>query len=323
MSHVNKIPRPSGRLGQKLSNEVGEDELLRVLWSRGSGCAELAELLDKDAIRVSGNVIQAAVDQRASLLVARRFSSSFDVIPTAVPFDVDLSKVESVAALVSGGPHSEFAASLARTMAGSLSVPARVECAYESEGEQFKALNLVEQLVRAVPDIEAGIVQARSASEVIAKLGEGTLLVVGAPGGSFLQRQFFGPGARLIAKSSIGAIGVQSAPRRTFLAMDEPEYVSPHMGAGDAGRLMSGGLIAVVEDGVLIGSVTGTALLMAGDGPRVIDCMREPVSIDRLATVDDAVAALHSLGVPTLPVVDEAMKLIGTATHKSLGRPVS
>ena len=277
-------------------------------------------MLDKDAIRAAGDLTDGAVDHRAGLLVSRRFSS-FDVIPTAVPFDVDLAKADSVAALVSGGPHSEFATTLARHVADALSVPARVECAYESDGEQFEALNLVEQLVLAVPGIEAGIVQASSASEVISKLGDATLLVVGAPGGSFLQRQFFGPGARLIAKSSIGAIGVQAAPRRAFLAMNEPEYVSPYMGAGDAARLMPGGLIAVVEDGVLIGSVTGTALVMAGDGPRVLDCMREPISIDRLTPVDDALEELLSLGVPSLPVVDGSMKLIGTVTPDSLALP--
>lgn len=291
---------------------------LSVIWSRGSGCSELANLLDSDAERVSGDLAEFAIAHRADALVSKRFASSFDVIPTIVPTDVVFAEVESVAALVAGGPHSELAARIASRLGGSLSVPVRLECAYESDGDQVQALNVIERLVALVPGVEAGIVQARSASEVIGYVGEKTLLVVGAPGGSFLQRQFFGKGARLIARSSIGAVAVREAPRRVFHGMDEPTYVSPHMGAGDAARLMPGGLLAVVEDGVLIGSVTGTALVMAGDGPKVADCMREPVSLDRLETVDDAADRMRSLGVPNLPVVDEDMNLLGTVSFASL-----
>lgn len=291
---------------------------LRAVWSRGSGCVELATLLDPDTQRVEGDLTEFVVGHQADILVSKRFSASFEVVPTVVPFDVSFDRVGSVAALVAGGPHSELAARVAHRLGLALAVPARLECAYETDGGQVEALNVVERLVELVPGVEAGILQAGSASEVIEKTGDGTLLVVGAPGGSFLQRQFFGRGARLIAKSSIGAVAVREVPRRVFHGMDEPAYVSPYMGAGDAARVMAGGLIAVVEDGVLIGSVTGTSLLMAGDGPRVADCMKEPVSLDRLDTVDDGVDRLRSLGVSSLPVVDDNMNLLGTATVESL-----
>ena len=291
---------------------------LRVIWSRGNGCAELATLLDPEARRVEGDLTEFTVQARADLLVSKRFSASFDIIPTVVPFDVNFDEVSAVSALVAGGPHSELAARLAQRLAESLAVPAKLECAYEKDGDQVDALNVVERLVDRVPGVEAGIVQASSASEVIQHTGEKTLLVLGAPGGSFLQRQFFGKGARLIAKSSIGAVAVREAPRRVFHQMNEPEYVSPYMGAGDAARLMPGGLLAVVENGVLIGSVTGTALTMAGDGPRVADCMREAVSLDRLDAVDEAAETLRSLGVPSLPVVDQEMNLLGTLSADSL-----
>lgn len=291
---------------------------LRVIWSRGNGCSELATLLDPEARRVEGDLTDFTVQNRADLLVSKRFSASFEIIPTIVPFDVAFEEVQSVAALVAGGPHSELAARLAQRLAESLEVPAKLECAYENDGEQVNALTVVERLVALVPGVEAGIVQARSASEVIKHSGDNTLLVVGAPGGSFLQRQFFGKGARLIAKSAIGAVAVREAPRRVFHQMQDPEYVSPYMGAGDAARLMPGGLLAVVENGVLIGSVTGTALTMAGDGPRVADCMRESVSLDRLDAVDDAADRLRLLGVPSLPVVDQDMNLLGTLSAESL-----
>jgi len=291
---------------------------LRAVWSRGSGCVELATLLDPDTQRVEGDLTEFVVGHQADILVSKRFSASFEVVPTVVPFDVSFDRVGSVAALVAGGPHSELAARVAHRLGLALAVPTRLECAYETDGGQVEALNVVERLVGLVPGVEAGILQAGSASEVIEKTGDGTLLVVGAPGGSFLQRQFFGRGARLIAKSSIGAVAVREVPRRVFHGMDEPAYVSPYMGAGDAARVMAGGLIAVVEDGVLIGSVTGTSLLMAGDGPRVADCMKEPVSLDRLDTVDDGVHRLRSLGVSSLPVVDDNMNLLGTATVESL-----
>ena len=283
---------------------------LRVLWSRGKGCADLAGLLDDEAMKLSGDAVAESIVHRADFVVAKRFSS-FDAVPTLVPFDIDLEAVDNVAALVSHGPHSQLAAQVARRLGGVLGVRVRVECAYE-EGGEMSALELVERIVSEMPGTETGIIRASSAAEVIEDLGDGTLLVLGAPGGSFVQRQFFGKGARLIAKSSIGAVGVKAVPVRAFRRMSEPVYVSPHMGAGDVTRLMSPGLLAVVENGTLIGSVTTTALQLAGPGVTVADCLREPVFVDRLDSLEDVAEQFGRLGVGALPVTDGDMRLLGT-----------
>ena len=46
-----------------------------VVWTRGKGCAELADLLGGgESSRVSGDPAEACINYRADLLVARRLS---------------------------------------------------------------------------------------------------------------------------------------------------------------------------------------------------------------------------------------------------------
>lgn len=285
------------------------DRAMRVVWTRGDGCAELAEALDPSAVRVTGDLSETVLVQRADLLVRKKVASGFDLVSTAVPSDLDLDTVAEVAALVSGGPHSVLGAAVAAQLGQSLSVPARMACAYAEDPDD--ALTTVEQLYRQVPTIEYSIIHAEKASDLLEHLADHTLVVVGAPGGGWMQRQFFGPGARLVAKARAGAVVVQAAPRRVFSTMGEPEWVSRHLGAGDATRLHMLPLIPVVEDGILIGSVERSSLLIAGDGARVEHCMGEPVAVKATDSAEAAEAISLRYGGAAVPVVDPDGRLVG------------
>lgn len=292
----------------------------RTMWTRGNGCAELAQALDADAIRVTGDLTRAAVGHRADLLVARRFSPSFDTVSTAVPFDFNAESVRAVAALVSSGPHSALATTIAHRVGTALGVPIRVESAYENDGDQVDALNVVEQLGRLAPGAEVGIIQAESAAKVAEAFGEETLIVLGAPGGSFIQRHFFGTGARLISHAPMGAIGVKAAPIRAFRSMTEAQYVSPYLAVTDALAVMEGDSCAVVDGGEVIGLVSRRSLVMVGDVGRVLDCMGDAIVVHQLDPIEDVTTRMQEAGVSALPVVDKDTKLLGTVHRHSVGR---
>lgn len=282
-----------------------------ALWTRGDGCAELAALLDGDAQRVQGDLTTACVDAGASLLITKRLNPAFDVTNVAIPRDLDLSAVDGVAALVAGGANSLLAAQIAATLSDQLGVRGRMLSAYADEKGQSEALTVVEQLYALVPTLEYQAVLAVPPADLVAQLGARELMVVGAPLGSWLQRQFFGQGARLVSHAPAGSVVVQSAPDRVFRYMDDPTYVSRHLGAGDAHRLHKAGLVAVVEDGLLIGVVERSRLLLAGDGAPVEACMSEPISIGSLSTVEEAARLSREHGNVPVPVVDGDGFLVG------------
>jgi hypothetical protein len=68
-----------------------------VVWTRGKGCAELAELLDRGSpTRVQGDLRTECIEARADLLVSRRLPPSFDFVSMAVPSDFVPGTVGSI-----------------------------------------------------------------------------------------------------------------------------------------------------------------------------------------------------------------------------------
>ncbi|MDX1448569.1 MAG: hypothetical protein R3246_05845, partial [Acidimicrobiia bacterium] len=170
-----------------------------ILWTRGEGCAELADLLSPvPAVRSEGDLVRACVRAGADAVVSRRLSASFDLVPQIVPNDIDLDSCGSITAAVSGGPHSPLAAAVAARLGRATGLPASMVCAYRDDDGQSGALDLIQDLYSQIPDIEYRLVQAEDAAELTAQVGEDTVLVLGAPGGGWLQRTFFGQGAKLI-----------------------------------------------------------------------------------------------------------------------------
>ncbi len=183
-----------------------------ALWTRGDGCAELATLLDPEAGRVQGDLREACISARASVLVTRKLSSGLDLTNVAVPHDLEIGSVKAVAALVAGGANSLLAAQVAATLAEALGVPGRMLSAYADDASQPEALTVVERLFVEVPTLEYRAVLADPPADLVAQMREDELMVVGAPAGSWLQRQFFGQGARLVSHAPAGAVVVQAAP---------------------------------------------------------------------------------------------------------------
>jgi hypothetical protein len=295
-----------------MSSLAGESHTLRTVWTRGEGCRELAELLaGVDATRVQGDPSVACVSERADLLVSRRLPSAFDLVDMAVPLDVDSEGVGAVVAAVAGGPHSLLAARVARRLGIALGVPTSMVSAYPAGGDAGPAEEAVKEIYPLVPDIEYTTMAASDMGELISNLAQRSLLVFGAPGGSWFQRRLFGPGARLRSHAPAGAVVVQSAPRRVFQVMGEPVFVAPLLHAQDTLRVRPESTLAVAEAGRLVGLVRRSRLIELGPDMPVADAMEDPVSIGQVEPVETARALQPVFGADPIPVVDDDYNLVG------------
>lgn len=283
------------------------DEGWRVLWTRGDGCRELALTLGA-ARPVEGDLRAACLRQRADLLVARKLTS-FGLVSVAVPHDVRRDAIGGVVAAVGGGPHSTLAALVAERMGRSLEVPASLASGSRSPREDPAAEAVLAELSEVVPALPAKVVRADNPRDLVAGLAPGSLLVVGAPGGSWMQRQFFGPGRRLVVRAPAGAVVVRRAPTRAFQAMEEAMFFGPAMPAREARRLLRDAVAPVVDDGHLIGIVRRTALAALSVGSTVADAIETAVSVRD----DEAADAIERIppDVDQVPVVDAEGRLRG------------
>jgi CBS domain-containing protein len=269
-----------------------------VLWTRGSGCRDLAELLSSiEPVRVVGNVAEACVRHRAELVVSRRASSNSQLVSTVAPVDFDPSQVGSVIATVAGGPHSELAAMAA---------------AYRTEDEKGRAVATIETLYQRVSNLEYRLVQADDAEGLASRLPDDALIVLGAAGGGWLQRSFLGPGVRLRQKAPAGAVVVRREPDRVFQVMGDPVFVGPLREAVDILRVHHESVLAVVDRAVLVGVVRREALELAEPGVPVQDLMESPESVSLMATVAEAQTTTARFGGGTVPVTDDEGRLVGS-----------
>jgi CBS domain-containing protein len=283
-----------------------------VLWTRGQGCRELAELLSAvEPIRVVGDLVETCVRHRAELLVGRRISSSFDLVSTAVPVDFNPGEAEVVVAAVAGGPHSELATRTAYRLAQRLGVVALIASAYRSEEDKGRAMAVIEALYNPLPGLEYRLVQASEADELVEGLPPRSVFVIGAPGGGWLQRTYFGPGAKLRQSAPSGAVIVKRQPDRVFQVMDDPVFVGPLREAVDILRIHSEPVLAVVDRAQLLGVVRREALEIADPGVPVQALMEEAVSVVLTAPVTAADHLRDRFSGSAIPVVDENGLLVG------------
>jgi len=294
---------------------IMEDQPFRVVWTRGKGCAELANLLGGGSpTRVHGDLRSECVGARADLLVTRRMPPGFDFVNVAVPSDFDATGIGSVSAAVSSGPHSALAARIAMRLGAVLGVEAEMVSAYPTPGDLPAARRIVKTLAGKNPGLPYRVVETADARQLIDSLPADALLVLGAPGGTWLQRAFFGPGVKLRHGAPAGAIVVQQSQARVYHHMEEPSYVSRHLLVGDALRLMEHSVAAVVEDGELVGVITREILEDAERGISVGDLMDDPVFLEVGDSYEEA-ARLAGLfrGAP-IPVIDADGRLVGSVT---------
>ena len=287
----------------------------KVVWTRGSGCASLAEVLGGvQARKADGDLRTVCIEMRADLLVTRRLTS-FDLVDVAVPHHFVPARVESVVAAVAGGPHSSLAARIAGLLAGGLGVPGRVVIASPTPTEDAHAEAALAALATDRFDIPRSVARATTAKALIESLSPGTLLVLGAPGGSWMQRQFFGPGRKLIYSAPAGAVIVRSAPRRCFQAAEPAVVLGTPMRVRDAEYIIEDRLaVPVAEAGRLVGIVRARSLLSGTDEATVGEVMEAPVFLHVDDPIDDVVDVARFLAGGAVPVVDRDGRLFGVIT---------
>ncbi len=309
------MPKPQGvRVVTPLSPPGRQ---AKVVWTRGKGCHELAEALGGDqAARVQGDVAESCISERADVLVSKKFPSSFDLVNVVVPVDFDPDRVNKVIATVAGGPHSVLAAETASALASRLGVDAEMLSAAQSEEEIDAANEILDQVGATLPEIDRRVVVVDGVSELVDQLDDGALLVIGAPGGSWLNRSRTGPGARLRRTAQAGAIIVRSAPDRVFRFMGEPVYVSPLRLADDTLRFHNEKTLAVADAGRLVGLVRREGLVEAGDNP-VASVMEEAQSVKVDETINEARELEPTFGPDPIPVTDHDEHLVGALSLPS------
>ncbi|MGH8928385.1 MAG: hypothetical protein ACRDWH_08545 [Acidimicrobiia bacterium] len=280
-----------------------------VLFTRGQGCAELAELLSSIPIRVAGDLADACLHSKADLLVTRRPPGGFDLVSVAVPIGFKPTEIKAVVAAVAGGPHSGLNASLAEALGRRLGVEIMMATAYFAESARTDAEQILDRVRPEMKELPRMVVGADDPEEFINKLPERSLLILGEPGGSLLSRLFLGPGARLKAKAPAGVVMVRYSPPRVFQRMSEPVFVGPLHQAGDSLLLHHNDLIAVVSNGLLVGVVRRSALVEAEPDVAVSELMEPAVSVawdTPVETVD-----VDGMGAGPIPVTDPAGRLVG------------
>ena len=280
-----------------------------VVWTRGSGCTELASLLSLgEPIQVDDDLRSACIAERARLLVARKLSS-FDLVSTAVPIDLKPELVGGVVAAVGPGPHSALAALVADRLADAIGVGGSLVSVSATPEQDESVETTLAEINALVPDLPSKVVRASGARDLVGTLRPDTLLVVGAPGGSWLQRQFFGPGRKLIVGSPGGAVAVRSAPRRCFQEMLEPVALGSGLLIGEARRVLEGDAAPVVTDGRLVGVVRRSALIEAFAEDTVGSIAEDPVFVSEEDAID--AAAEVAAFIRPVPVVDGFGRLTG------------
>jgi hypothetical protein len=282
-----------------------------VVWTRGPGCAGLAALLSSaEPIHAKGDLRTACITAGADLLVASSMTS-FDLVSTVVPHHVDLDRASGVVAAVAGGPHSGLAARIAGRVAAELDIPGEVVSVSPDEEADRRAAEMLDEVGALTPDLDRRLLRAGSARAVLDGLGTESLLVIGAPGGSWLQRQFFGPGKRLIGAAPDGVIVVRQAPARCFQLMEPAEAVGPELRVEDARRTLAVPAIPVVADGRMIGILRVGDLGGLPGNATAGEAMEDPVSVYVDDLTDDLDDLRRFLDGGPVPVVQADGRLVG------------
>lgn len=242
-------------------------------------------------------------------MVSRRLSS-FDLCSVAAPSGFSADETIGVVAAVGSGPHSSLAAAVAERIGRSLGVSASAVYAHGSSGPTPAAARIVQELDDRFPDLRIEAVGAASPEAMVHALPEGTLLVVGAPGGSWFQRQFFGPGARIKHKASGGTIVVKAAPARVYQVMEPPTAFGPHMRVADA-LVVGAGDVVVTSESALLGVVPAATLHMADRDAELGALAREAAFLAPEETIAHARDLIDDTDSMTVPVVDGSGDLVG------------
>jgi CBS domain-containing protein len=290
----------------------------RVVWAGGGQAQDLANSLAASEVTKSGsNLVSSCIDSRADLLVLSN-RTSLSLCSTAVPHGFRSDATNSIVAAVGGGPHSFLAATLASWLSDGLGVPASVVVGYSDPTELFGAQSVLDQVTTRLPQLNGRTVEAHSPQAMVQALPSGTLLIVGAPGGSWFQKRFFGPGARIRAKASDGTIVVSHSPPCVYQVMQPPVAFGPRMWVADALLLSEGFDVHVAERGKLLGTVRIEALEKARPDLEIHQIMDTEVFLSVDDPIDEAAGLVTLYGDGLVPVVDNQSYLVGSVSGEVL-----
>jgi CBS domain-containing protein len=266
---------------------------------------------DDPAIRVEGDLKTACIANRANVLVTAK-AASFELASTIMPQSIDESQVApAVVGAVGAGPHSRLVAQTTARIAAGYGADAILATMARQGEDDEDARRVLLDVAPYAPQADGRLIRGETAADLIASLPAEGLLVLGAAGGSWWQRQFFGPGRRLMHAAAAGSIVVRVADRRCFHALIETTAVGAPMGVSDATAILTDAVAPVVVDRKLIGIVRKSALAESPCDATVADVMEEAIFVtadDRIDAAEDL--ARHLDGAP-VPVVDDAGRLLG------------
>ena len=299
------IPRPTNQRQPSTVRHVN------IGWTRGEGCQTLASLLAEEPTSISDDLRRSVIDNKVELLVTKKMSS-FDLTSVAIPSAFDAENLTSVVAAVGGGAHSPLAAEVASTVGRSLGLPVTLKTVYRPD-EQAEAEQRLARMADAFPGVKTDALESSTVRAILEGVDDSALLVVGAPGGSWLNRQLFGPGHRLIAGSAGGTITVRFSDRKVFHdTVDANGFaLGARMLASTAFELVNHAVVPVADEGFLTGIVRRAELASSLPAATVADLMEDPVSLlhdEPLHAAGDLDE--HMEGSP-IPVTDSDGRLVG------------
>ncbi len=293
-----------------------------VLWAGGSQARHLAEALgDGESERAGSNLAASCIESKAALLVLSK-RASFDLSSTATTHGFSRAKTQSIVAAVGGGPHSVLAATVADWLSLNLDVPASAVYGYSDPSGLPEAERVLGITVAGLPAMDAYTIEAPGPAAMVRMLPTGALLIVGAPEGSWFQRRFFGPGARIRAMSSSGNIVVRHSPARIYQVMQEPVAYGPNMRVSDALGLSDGFDVVVAEHGKLLGTARAAAMMNSRPDLELHHVMDDGIFLAPEDEVTGAIALMSPHRRTLVPVVDDNANVVGCVSAADLSRVV-
>lgn len=290
----------------------------RVVWTGTRDCRALAELLADDrAVHARRDSLATMVETRANLHVAPQLPA-IERCSVAVPHDVDLGGVDQVVATVGGGPHSTLAAATAARIAQRLGIPGRIVTGYRRPDRRPTAERALSQVAALGIDLPMEAVAAAHPSDLVASLPARAMVVVGAPGGSWFQRQFFGPGVRLRVGAPGGVVVVRQDVTRVYQVMGPARAVGGHMRVRSVLELTSDRVVLVADHGRLIGSVQRSRLYSHPSHVEIGALADPPVAVAADEPVEHILLVLDEHDGGPVGVVAPNGQLIGSVSAQEL-----
>jgi hypothetical protein len=283
-----------------------------VVWTRGPGCCDLAEIVSGgSAVRADADLKTACITAGANVVVSAK-AGGFDLAASIVGYGFDAEHpLPAVVGAIGTGPHSPLVAETTRRLAAGLGGDAVLVTMARDDEEQNEAVALLDRFADLVPGAATKCVTASRASDLVESLPPDALIVLGAPGGSWWQRQFFGPGRRLIHAAPAGAVVVRAAARRCFHDLVPLSGVGPLMRAADVAAVAEHAVIPVLDEGAVIGLARCSTARNGTPHRQAGDFMEDPVTVGAAERVQAAIEVADHFDGSPVPVVDDDGRLLG------------